>query len=82
MHFTRTSRAQIVQLDLGNENVPSVERALARSQEVVDELRDDQGIGNGSKFYMPDIHSNEVSDNEAVIITAKRLLGEEHIIKF
>ena len=60
-----------------NENVPSVERALARSQEVVDELRDEQGIGNGAKFYMPDIHSNEVSDNEAVIITAKRLLGEE-----
>ena len=26
---------------------------------------------------MPDIHSNEASDNEAVIITAKRLLGEE-----
>ena len=60
-----------------NENVPSVERALARSQEVVDELRDEQGIGNGAKFYMPDIHSNEASDNEAVIITAKRLLGEE-----
>lgn len=60
-----------------NENVPSVERALARSQEVVDELRNDEGMGNAAKFCMPDIHSNEVSQNEAVIITAKRLLGSE-----
>ncbi len=60
-----------------NENVPSVERALSRSQEVVNELRDAQGVGNGARFYMPDIHSNEVSKNEAIIITAKRLLNEE-----
>jgi len=60
-----------------NENVPSIERALARSQEVVDELRNEQGVGNGTKFYMPDIHSNEVSKNEAVIITARRLLSDE-----
>lgn len=60
-----------------NESVPSVERALSRSQEVVNELRDEQGVGNGAKFYMPDIHSNEVSKNEAVMITAKRLLGDE-----
>ncbi len=60
-----------------NENVPSIEHALARSQEVFDELRDEQGVGNGAKFYMPNIHSNEVSKNEAVIITAKRLLSDE-----
>jgi EAL domain-containing protein (putative c-di-GMP-specific phosphodiesterase class I)/CheY-like chemotaxis protein len=60
-----------------NENVSSIERALARSQEVFDELRDERGVGNGAKFYMPNIHSNEVSKNEAVIITAKHLLSDE-----
>ena len=60
-----------------NENAPSIERALARSQEVVDELRDERGVGNGAKFFMPNIHSNEVSKNEAVIITAKHLLSDE-----
>jgi EAL domain-containing protein (putative c-di-GMP-specific phosphodiesterase class I)/GGDEF domain-containing protein/PAS domain-containing protein len=60
-----------------NENVPSIEGALARSQEVLDELRDERGVGNGAKFYMPNIHSNEVSKNEAVIITAKHQLSDE-----
>ena len=59
-----------------NENVPSVERALDRSKEAIEQLRGDSEVGNGVKFYVPDIHSDEVSKTEAVAITAKRLLGE------
>jgi EAL domain-containing protein (putative c-di-GMP-specific phosphodiesterase class I)/GGDEF domain-containing protein/FixJ family two-component response regulator len=65
-----------VGVTLLNENVPSVERALARSQEAIDQLRDKSEIGNGVKLYVPDIHSDEVSKTEAVTITAKRLLSE------
>jgi len=63
-------------ITLLNENVPSVERALERSQEAIDQLRDNSEVGNGVKLYIPDIHSDEVSKTEAVAITAKRLLGE------
>ncbi len=64
-------------ITLLNENVPSVERALERSQEAIDQLRDQSEVGNGVKLYVPDIHSDEVSKTEAVAITAKRLLGED-----
>ena len=60
-----------------NENVASVERALERSQQVIDQLRQDRQPGNGVKFFVPDIHSNEVSQNEAVVITAKKLLSDK-----
>ena len=60
-----------------NENVPSVERALERSQQVIDELRAGKTKGNAAKFFAPDIHSDEVSQNEAVIITAKKLLHDK-----
>jgi EAL domain-containing protein (putative c-di-GMP-specific phosphodiesterase class I)/FixJ family two-component response regulator len=63
-------------ITLLNENVPSVERALERSQEAIDQLRNKSEVGNGIKLYVPDIHSDEVSKTEAVEITAKRLLGE------
>lgn len=63
-------------ITLLNENVPSVERALERSQEAIDQLRDKSEVGNGVKLYIPDIHSDEISKTEAVAITAKRLLGE------
>jgi multidomain signaling protein FimX len=63
-------------ITLLNENVPSVERALERSQEAIDQLRNKSEVGNGVKLYIPDIHSDEVSKTEAVAITAKRLLGE------
>ena len=63
-------------ITLLNENVPSVERALERSQEAIDQLRDKSEVGNGVKLYIPDINSDEVSKTEAVAITAKRLLGE------
>ena len=63
-------------ITLLNENVPSVERALERSQEAIDQLRNNTEVGNGVKLYIPDIHSGEVSKTEAVAITAKRLLGE------
>ena len=58
-----------------NENVPSVERALERSQEAINELRTDGERGNGAKFYVPDIHSDDISKSEAVIITAKNFLS-------
>ena len=60
-----------------NENVPSVERALERSKEAIEQLRGDSEVGNGVKFYVPDIHSDEVSKTEAVAITAKLLLGKD-----
>jgi EAL domain-containing protein (putative c-di-GMP-specific phosphodiesterase class I)/FixJ family two-component response regulator len=63
-------------ITLLNENVPSVERALERSQEAIGQLRNKSEVGNGVKLYIPDIHSDEVSKTEAVAITAKRLLGE------
>jgi len=63
-------------ITLLNENVPSVERALERSQEAIDQLRNKSEVGNGVKLYIPDIHSDEVSKTEAVAITAKRLLGD------
>ena len=58
-------------ITLLNENVPSVERALERSQEAIDQLRNKSEVGNGVKLYIPDIHSDEVSKTEAVAITAK-----------
>ena len=60
-----------------NENVASVERALERSQQVIDQLTQDRQPGNGVKFFVPDIHSDEVSQNEAVVITAKKLLSDK-----
>ena len=60
-----------------NENVPSVERALDRSKEAIEQLRGDSEVGNGVKFYVPDIHSDEVSKTEAVAITAKLLLSKD-----
>ena len=42
-------------ITLLNENVPSVERALERSQEAIDQLRDKSEVGNGVKLYIPDI---------------------------
>lgn len=65
-----------VGITLLNENVSSVERALARSQEAIDQLRHKSEVGNGIKFYIPDINSDEVSNTEAVAITAKRLMSE------
>jgi EAL domain-containing protein (putative c-di-GMP-specific phosphodiesterase class I)/FixJ family two-component response regulator len=62
--------------DIDNESFSSVERALERSQEAIDQLRNKSEVGNGVKLYVPDIHSDEVSKTEAVAITAKRLLGE------
>lgn len=59
-----------------NENVPSVERALERSQQVIEELRQEQSPGNGVRFFVPNIHSDEISQNEAVVITAKKLLSD------
>jgi len=58
-----------------NENVPSVERTLERSEEAINELRTDGERGNGAKFYVPDIHSDDISKSEAVIITAKNFLS-------
>lgn len=59
-----------------NENVPSVERGLERSEEAIAQLREDNSLGNGAKFYIPDIHSDEISKAEAVVITAKNLLSK------
>ena len=59
-----------------NENVPSVERALERNQQVIEELRQEQSPGNGVRFFVPNIHSDEISQNEAVVITAKKLLSD------
>jgi EAL domain-containing protein (putative c-di-GMP-specific phosphodiesterase class I) len=39
-------------------------------------LRKDNSLGNGAKFYIPDIHSDEISKAEAVVITAKNLLSK------
>ena len=63
-------------ITLLNENVPSVERALERSEQAISQLRNNTEVGNGVKLYVPDIHSDEISKNEAVAITAKRLMGE------
>ena len=60
-----------------NENVPSVERALERSQQVLEQLRQNKNQGNGAGFFVPDIHSDEISQQEAVIITAKKLLRDQ-----
>ncbi len=60
-----------------NENVPSVERALERSQLVLEQLRQNKNQGNGAQFFVPDIHSDEISQQEAVIITAKKLLRDQ-----
>lgn len=60
-----------------NENVASVERALERSQRVIDQLREERQPGNAARFFVPDIHSDEVSQNEAVVITAKKLLSDK-----
>jgi EAL domain-containing protein (putative c-di-GMP-specific phosphodiesterase class I) len=59
-----------------NENVPSVERGLERSEEAISQLREDNSLGNGAKFYIPDIHSDDISKAEAVVITAKNLLSK------
>ena len=59
-----------------NENVPSVERGLERSEEAISQLREDNSTGNGAKFYIPDIHSDDISKAEAVVITAKNLLSK------
>ncbi len=73
-----------------NENVPSVERGLERSEEAISQLRlnsvegstgetDGAGneSGNGAKFYIPDIHSDDISKADAVVITAKKLLAKD-----
>ncbi|MDA8782637.1 GGDEF domain-containing protein [Porticoccaceae bacterium] len=60
-----------------NENIPSVERALERSETDVAQLREDSSQGNGARLFAPDIHSDEVSQNEAVVITAKKLLTDK-----
>ena len=60
-----------------NENVPSVERGLERSEEAIAQLREDNSLGNGAKFYIPDIHSDDISKAEAVMITAKNLLSKD-----
>ena len=76
-----------------NENVPSVERGLERSEEAISQLRQNttegnggssgegirEGIreGNGAKFYIPDIHSDDISKADAVVITAKKLLSKD-----
>ena len=60
-----------------NENVPSVERGLERSEEAIAQLREDNSLGNGAKFYIPDIHSDDISKAEAVVITAKNLLSKD-----
>ena len=59
-----------------NENVPSVERGLERSEEAIAQLRENNSLGNGAKFYIPDIHSDDISKAEAVVITAKNLLNK------
>lgn len=71
--FTLTTSIGVTLL---NESVPSVERAIERSGQAIAELRDSHEIGNGAKCYVPDIHSNEISKAEAVVITARRLLDE------
>ena len=60
-----------------NENVSSVERALERSQQVIELLHSEENPGNGARFFVPDIHSDEVSQNEAVVITARRRLNDK-----
>ena len=40
-------------------------------------MRQDRQPGNGVKFFVTDIHSDEVSQNEAVVITAKKLLSDK-----
>ncbi|MGB2465928.1 MAG: EAL domain-containing protein [Porticoccaceae bacterium] len=60
-----------------NENVASVDRAVERSQQAIDQLRQESQPGNGARFFVPDIHSNEVSQNEAVVITARKLLSDK-----
>ena len=69
-----------------NENVPSVERGLERSEEAIAQLRQSSAEstsegnsegGNGAKFYIPDIHSDDISKADAVVITAKKLLGKD-----
>ena len=60
-----------------NENIPSVERALERNESDVAQLREDSSQGNGARLFAPDIHSDEVSQNEAVVITAKKLLTDK-----
>ena len=73
-----------------NENVPSVERGLERSEEAISQLRQNstEGTsdgtsdgtsegGNGAKFYIPDIHSDDISKADAVVITAKKLLSKD-----
>ena len=76
-----------------NENVPSVERGLERSEEAIAQLRQNAiegtlegstestteaaALGNGAKFYVPDIHSDDISKADAVVITAKKLLGKD-----
>ena len=59
-----------------NESVPSVERAIERSETAIQQLRNGKEIGNGAKLYIPDIQSEEVSETEAVSITANRFLKE------
>ena len=69
-----------------NENVPSVEHGLERSEEAISQLRQNstEGTsdgtsegGNGAKFYIPDIHSDDISKADAVVITAKKLLSKD-----
>jgi uncharacterized protein involved in exopolysaccharide biosynthesis len=38
-----------------NENIPSVERALERSETDVAQLREDSSQGNGARLFAPDI---------------------------
>ena len=72
--FSLTSSIGITVL---NENVSSVERALERSDEAISALRGENQVGNGVRFYIPDIHSEEISTGEAVVITAKSLLSKD-----
>ncbi|MDG1164443.1 MAG: diguanylate cyclase [Porticoccaceae bacterium] len=60
-----------------NENVASVERALERSQQVITQLREGKEPGNAAKFFVPDIPSDEITQNEAVVITVKKLLRDK-----
>lgn len=59
-----------------NENVTSVERALERSEEAITELRNETELGNGVKFHVPNIHSDDISKAQAVVISAKNLLAK------
>lgn len=61
-----------------NESVTSIDKCLARAKDAINKLRakNDGKIGNAAVLYEPDIHAEDISTDEATLLTARKFIKE------